>query len=350
MADKRRINGPPGGTRPPVFASSLLSPEGPRSAALERPVRTRKPSELRKIFLKTGLIPSASGSAYLEYQPSAMLPRSKSKTLIPPSSSLKLTCCVHGPKPLPRSAPFSPNLLLSTHVKFAPFASRRRRGYIRDVTERDLGVHLETALRGVIIGERWPKSGLDITVTILEGEDDRWWGDVLSSGPLGGIDGWGMMNVLAGCITVASAAIADARIDCIDLITGGVAAFVENPNVGASGGKIAPSEKEHGQLLVLDPDPSEHQGIASACVVGYMPSRDEITELWLRGDTSNIVAGSGNAATSHEALIDAAVDAARGAQSVLAEAVRESAERFAMQSGKKISSASPITEDVEMRR
>ncbi|PGH33219.1 hypothetical protein GX50_03981 [[Emmonsia] crescens] len=349
MADKRRINGPPGGTRPPVFASSLLSSDGQRSVALERPIRTRRPDELRKIFLKTGLIPSASGSAYLEFQPSTILPRSKSKTLIPPSSSLKLTCSVHGPKPLPRSAPFSPNLLLSTHVKFAPFASRRRRGYIRDVNERDLGVHLETALRGVIIGERWPKSGLDITVTVLEGEDDRWWGDVLSSGPLGGIDGWGLMNVLAGCITVASAAIADARIDCVDLITGGVAAFVEDPNVEASGESKAPSERGHGQPLVLDPDPSEHQGIASACVVGYMPSRDEITELWLKGDSSNISAGSRNAATSHEALIDGAVDAARGAQAVLMEAVKESAERFAMHAGKKFASSAPDTEDVEMK-
>ncbi|KLJ13801.1 hypothetical protein EMPG_11301 [Blastomyces silverae] len=350
MADKRRINGPPGGTRPPVFASSLLSSDGQRSVALERPIRTRKPDELRKIFLKTGLIPSASGSAYLEFQPSAIVPRSKSKTLIPPSSSLKLTCSVHGPKPLPRSAPFSPNLLLSTHVKFAPFASRRRRGYVRDVNERDLGVHLETALRGVIIGERWPKSGLDITVTVLEGEDDRWWGDVLSSGPLGGIDGWGLMNVLAGCITVASAAIADARIDCMDLITGGIAAFVENPDVDTSEKTNTSSKKgRRQQSLVLDPDPSEHQGIVSACVVGYMPSRDEITELWLKGDTSNISAGSRSASTSHEALIDAAVDAARGAQAVLAEAVRESAERFAMHAGKKLALPTPDTEDVEMK-
>ncbi|KAK2789159.1 3'-5'-exoribonuclease [Emmonsiellopsis sp. PD_33] len=347
MADKRRINGPPGGTRPPVFVSSLLSAEGQRSAALESPIRTRKPDELRKIFLKTGLIPSASGSAYLEFQPSAILPRSKSKTLIPPSSSIKLTCSVHGPKPLPRSAPFSPNLLLSTHVKFAPFASRRRRGYIRDVSERDLGVHLETALRGVIIGERWPKSGLDITVTILEGEDDRWWGDVLSSGPLGGIDGWGLMNVLAGCITVASAAIADARIDCLDLITGGVAAFVENSkSEGPEGKQTEKSQRGQGQSLVLDPDPSEHRGIVSACVVGYMPSRDEITELWLKGDTSNLSSENQNTSLSHEALIDGAVDAARGAQAVLMDAVRESAERFARHAGK---AAPPVMEDVEMQ-
>ncbi|EGC41720.1 3' exoribonuclease [Histoplasma capsulatum var. duboisii H88] len=349
MADKRRLNGPPGGTRPPVFASSLLSSDGQHCVALERPVRTRKQHELRRIFLKTGLIPSASGSAYLEFQPSSFIARSKLKTLIPPSSSLKLICSIHGPKPLPRSAPFSPNLLLSTHVKFAPFASRRRRGNIRDVNERDLGVHLETALRGAIIAERWPKSGLDITVTVLEGEDDCWWGDVLSPGPLGSVDGWGLMNVLAGCITVASAAIADARIDCMDLITGGVAAFVESPNVEASGRTKDSSQRGHGYSLVLDPDPSEHLGIVSACVVGYMPSRDEITELWLKGDTSNISAGSQNAAARHEALIDGAVDAARGAQAVLAEAVRESAERFAIHAGKKLALSGSGTEDIEMK-
>ncbi|EEH42025.1 3' exoribonuclease family protein [Paracoccidioides lutzii Pb01] len=349
MADRRRINGPSGDTRPPVFASSLLASDNRRSIALERPIRSRKPDELRKIFLKTGLIPSASGSAYLEFQTSTILPRSKLKTLIPPSSSLKLTCTVHGPKPLPRSAPFSPNLLLSTHVKFAPFATRRRRSYIRDVNERDLGVHLETALKGVIIGERWPKSGLDITVTILEGEDDRWWGDALSSSPFGGIDGWGLMNVLAGCITVASAAIVDARIDCVDLITGGVAAFVENPHIEVSGEPEETNEKGRDRRLVLDPDPSEHRGIAAACVVGYMPSRDEITELWLKGDTSDFHGGSQKGSLSHEALIDGAVNAARGTQAVLMEASRESAERFAMHAGKELAPSTANTEGLEIQ-
>lgn len=46
MADRRRNNGPPGGTRPPVFASLLRSATG---EAAERPHRTRQPNELRKI-------------------------------------------------------------------------------------------------------------------------------------------------------------------------------------------------------------------------------------------------------------------------------------------------------------
>ncbi|KAI9373661.1 exoribonuclease family protein [Aspergillus egyptiacus] len=315
MTDRRRINGPPGGTRPPVFASSIK----PTSiTATERPQRQRQPNELRKIFLKTGLIPSASGSSYIEFEPSASLSaaRASPKSLIPPSSSLKLACTVHGPKPLPRSATFSPNLVLTTHVKYAPFAARKRKGHIRDSSERDLGVHLETALRGVIVAERWPKSGLDITITILEAEDDRWWGDAPDSHDAA----WGMMNVLAGCITAASAAIADARIDCLDLVAGGVAAVVADES--AEGDTSAPR-------LMLDTDPAEHRSILSACVVAYMPARDEITELWLKGDNSKASVGVDDKSLSHEALIDGAVDAARGAHSVLAEAVRESAERFA---------------------
>ncbi|KAL4742778.1 3' exoribonuclease family, domain 1-domain-containing protein [Aspergillus similis] len=317
MTDRRRINGPPGGTRPPVFTSSLKPT--PTANAAERPQRQRQPNELRKIFLKTGLIPSASGSSYLEFEPSASLSAARaSPTFItPPSSSLKLACTVHGPKPLPRSATFSPNLVLTTHVKYAPFAARKRKGHIRDASERDLGVHLETALRGVIVAERWPKSGLDITITILEAEDDRWWGDAPDSHDAA----WGMMNVLAGCITAASAAIADARIDCLDLVAGGVAAIVADKAADGNGNAYA--------RLMLDTDPAEHQSILSACVVAYMPERDEITELWLKGDNSKAAVGTADQSLSHEALIDGAVVAARGAHSVLAEAVRESAMRFA---------------------
>ncbi|KAL4911954.1 3' exoribonuclease family, domain 1-domain-containing protein [Aspergillus aurantiobrunneus] len=314
MTDRRRINGPPGGTRPPVFASSIKS----TATAAERPQRQRRPNELRKIFLKTGLIPSASGSSYLEFEPSASLSaaRASPNFLIPPSSSLKLACTVHGPKPLPRSATFSPNLVLTTHVKYAPFAARKRKGHIRDASERDLGVHLETALRGVIVAERWPKSGLDITITILEAEDDRWWADAPDSHDAA----WGMMNVLAGCITAASAAISDARIDCLDLVAGGVAAVVADES--ADGNTSAPK-------LMLDTDPAEHRSILSACVVAYMPARDEITELWLKGDNSKVAVGTLDQSLSHETLIDGAMDAARGAHSVLAEAARESAMRFA---------------------
>lgn len=170
---------------------------------------------------------------------------------------------------------------------------------MRDTSERDLGVHLETALRGVIIGDRWPKSGVEVNITILEGEEDQWWGDE------GGNAEWGIMSVLSGCITVASAAIADAGIDCVDVVAGGVAAVVKSPE----------------PMLVLDPVPSEHKEIVAACIVGYLPQRDEITDLWVKGDI-----GHGGKTNGYEELADNAVQAALGAHRVLIAALKETAD------------------------
>ncbi|KAI9735108.1 MAG: 3'-5'-exoribonuclease, partial [Candelina submexicana] len=285
--------------------------------------------------LKTGLTPSASGSAYLELDPPSTN-NGPLTSLIAPTSALKLTCAVHGPRPLPRSAPFTPHILLSTHVKFAPFAARQRRGYIRDASERDLAVHLETALRGVIIGDRWPKSGVEVVITVLEGEEDRWWGEEAGGGTtgLGGVGGWGMMTVLAGCITVASAAIADAGIDCVDLVSGGVAAIVSTPGQTSKGrqglGPGLGKSLSPPTQVVLDPSPAEHEQVMAACVVAHLPFRDEITELWFKGDLPSSSTAEAENPTSPttmlDRLIDQAVEAASGARTVLEEELREAAE------------------------
>ena len=167
---------------------------------------------------------------------------------------------------------------------------------MRDANERDLGVHLETALRGVVIGERWPKSAADVVITVLEGEEDGWYGvgkEAEGSGKAGG-GGWGSMSVLAGCVTAASAALVDAGIDCVDLVSGGVAAVVE------------------GGAVVVDPVPAEHE-IKAACLVAYLQSRDEITEMWMKGE----------AGTELEDMVEQAVKAATLSRSVLVDAVKE---------------------------
>lgn len=225
-------------------------------------------------------------------------------------SGLKLSCTVHGPRPLPRSAPFTPHIILTTHIKYAPFATSQRRGYVRDISERDLAVHLESALRGVIIGDRWPKSGVEVIITILEGEDDQW--DAGGGPAMSNV--WSLMNILSGCITVASAAIADAGIDCVDMVAGGVAALVrEAQGMGSTSSTTR---------MVLDPSPCEHQEILAACVVGYLPSRDEITDLWVKGDMSGedrIASGK----PLYEDLTDSAIQAAGGSYRVITDALRE---------------------------
>lgn len=254
----------------------------------------QNPTKLtHQTVLKTGITPPASGSAYLEIEhPSGS-----------GTSGLKLACTVHGPRALPRSAPFSPHIVLSTHVKYAPFATKQRRGYIRDATERDLSVHLETALRGVLIADRWPKSGVDVIVSIIEGDQDR-------SRPAAATDNgeaWSTMSVLSGCVTVAAAALADAGIDCVDVVAGGVAALVVDAG--------APEGGEG--TIVLDPVPAEHEKVVAACCVAYLPNRDEVTNLWFKGDV----------ATSETALyldmVNNAVKAAKSANRVLTDSLKE---------------------------
>lgn len=240
--------------------------------------------------LKTGVTPSASGSAYLEMEPKAASS----------GSGMKLSCTVHGPRSLPRSAPFSPHMVLSTHVKYAPFATRQRRGYLRDSSERDLSTHLETALRGALIADRWPKSGVDVVVTVIEGEQARQ--VALDEGS----EEWDMMNVLSGCVTVAAAALADAGIDCVDTVSGGVAALVADRDGGSS-------------VIVLDPVPSEHENILASCCVAYLPARDEITNLWLKGNLP-----SSSDINIHRTLVARAVHASKGTSQAIAASLNES--------------------------
>ena len=238
------------------------------------------------------MTPSASGSAYLEIETSAK----------PGVSGLKLSCSVHGPRALPRSAPFSPHIVLSTHVKYAPFATKQRRGYLRDPSERDLGIHLEAALRGAIIADRWPKSGVDIIISIVEGDQDR------ETSRSQGDEVWDMMNALGGCITVAAAALADAGIDCVDTVAGGVAALVQD------------ASSDSPPAVVVDPIPSEHEKILAACCIAYLPTRDEVTNLWFRGDlpASNM--------DLYTQLVEQGILAARNSNYVLTDCLRETVE------------------------
>lgn len=210
-------------------------------------------------------------------------------------------------------------------------------------------MHLETALRGVIVADRWPKSQLDISVVVLEGEEDGWWGDEAVSAMGGGFaaggsnaagQGWGMMNVLSHAITVAGAAVVDAGVDCLGLISGGVAAVVAAPtpthpestsqqeeeDTTSIATSLASSTSPRTLKLLLDPAPTEHSlhtsTILATAVVGYMSSSDELTEVWVKGNIPPIEG------YDHEALIDGAVECARAvSKGVVVDAVRESAER-----------------------
>ena len=190
-------------------------------------------------------------------------------------------------------------------------------------------MHLETALRGILISERWPKSGVDVVITVLEGEEDRHDNQVITQPGvyLGQSKGWGMMSLLSGCITVASVAIADAGIDCVDLVTGGVAAMVHQPNSSLRRAKsrVKSDRSDLADEILADPCPAERGDLQAVCVVGYIQSRDELTEIWVKGKALEGKNESEDRA-GLDMLLDRAVEAAVTARLVVVGAINESTE------------------------
>ncbi|PWW71711.1 hypothetical protein C7212DRAFT_287530 [Tuber magnatum] len=310
MTDRRRINGPPEGTTPLVFPSG----------STHKSMIKRSPTTLRRIFLKTSLTPPATGSAFLE------LPTPS----CPSTPTLKLTTSVYGPRPLPSSTTFSPNARLTAELKFSPFSTPgRRRGYIRDGVERDLSAQLSLALGKSVDVGKYPKSAIDVFVSVLDCEgglgDPN---DVKSSGVE-----VGLMSVLAAAISCAGAAIADAGIECFDLVAGGVAGLIKKRDGEVEGDRIVADmgigggnddsrrggERDTRITLVLDPSPTEDYIILAAAAVGYMAARDELTLVWTKGSMARNCDGTDEV----ESLIDGAIAAATGVRLVINEAIKE---------------------------
>lgn len=147
--------------------------------------------------------------------------------------------------------------------------------------------------------DRWPKSGVDVVVTIIEGEDAR------QSAVESGTEEWDMMNVLSACVTVAAAALADAGIDCVDTVSGGVSALVTGDEAG-------------GPTVVSDPVSTEHGEILAACCVAYLPGRDEITNLWLKGEVAT------TDSNIYRKLIAGAIHASKGTNQAISGSLHES--------------------------
>ena len=261
-----------------------------------------------EIVVKTSIVSSASGSAYLEEQNPDLAPKDHRG---PPEATLKILCAVHGPRPLRRSTPFNPLLKLSLHVRFAPLASNQKIDPQIILQERDLSIQIENALRGIVIADRWPKSGMDVVITIIE------MGKQYASrdGDAGLVD-LSKVQVCSGCISAASAAVVDAGVDCYDIVTGGVSAICRRDPPAAS-----PASKTGcdvaSDFLDLNTGP-----VVAACLVGYSESRDELTELWISGSASSTETTGSNFNAHMEPMIDQAVENAKFNRLVLVESLK----------------------------
>lgn len=123
-----------------------------------------------------------------------------------------------------------------------------------------------------------------------------------------------------------------AGIDCVGLVTGAIGCDCF-PTLVKKHSRIHTSvlqEKQSQQAdskVIIDPCPSEHREIcARLCVLHNLQSRDEVTELWAKGDVINSAINHYPDQTDLDVLLDQAVEAAIAARLVFIEAIGKSTE------------------------
>ena len=205
--------------------------------------------EHRKVFLKTNVIGQAKGSAYLE------------------QGGTKVMVGVYGPREVSHRKDFSMKGQLTAELKFAPFACVERRGHQADAEEDELGIILGEALSSTVCLHRYPKSCIEVFVTVLE--DDG--------------------SVLAAALTASGLALANAGVHMFDLIVGSAVSLGED------------------NQLRVDPERGEGwgSGVKGELTIGLLPTLDQVVACLAEGrlPQSTLASALASASSTASALL-----------------------------------------------
>ncbi|KAI0322226.1 ribosomal protein S5 domain 2-like protein [Amylostereum chailletii] len=210
-ADRRRITGPEESS-PQIFDDV---PDA-TSWQLGDPRRTRERKDIRPIFLKTGLVSQANGSAYIE------------------TGRTKLACAVYGPRQS-KSTSYHESGKLNVEVKFTPFSGQIRKAPLKDVEDRSISSLIHQALLPSIRLDLLPKSVIDIFVTVIECD--------------------GSEGCAAAGAVACSAALANAGVEMFGMIA------------------------SMGDEIWLDPTDVESAAAIGSLLFTYMPALDAVTNV-----------------------------------------------------------------------
>eukprot|EP00038_Savillea_parva_P013100 m.208943 g.208943 ORF g.208943 m.208943 type:complete len:273 (+) comp24320_c0_seq1:50-868(+) len=217
--DRFRNTGPD-----PTIAWRSLTPSATITKDTTPRKRTRAPEDGRKIFAQTGVVSRARGSAYME------------------CGRTKVMVGCYGPRDLLKTREYSAVGKLQCELKVTPYGSETRRGHLLDQDEKDAAMVIEEALSTSVLLEKYPKSLIDIFITILE--DDG--------------------SAIAAAISCASLALADGGIEMSGLIASATVAVTDG-------------------VAVVDPTHAEEGTATPTMTLAYIPSFDEVCALVQRG-------------------------------------------------------------------
>lgn len=168
---------------------------------------------------------------------------------------VKVACSVYGPRQQ-ANAPYHEVAQLNCHVRFLPASSGKIYANSSDledessgsnafVQERDMGQRIAAAVEPSVMLHLFPKSNIDVYIEVFEAAN--------------------FLSCLAAGINAAAIAIADAGIDCVDMVSAASGIYKDG----------------HCLVDVLSASLHNTQDVELQAVVAYMAARSQLTEVYL---------------------------------------------------------------------
>lgn len=138
---------------------------------------------------------------------------------------------------------------------------------MKDNKERECSTLMQQALEVSVMLDKFPKSTVDIYALVLE--SDGGFSFLCISEKIG---------ELSAAITCASMALADAGIECFDLVS---SCSVVNSNKERN---ILTRKGMLSKNVILDPTFEEEKQQSGSVTIAFMPSLNEVTQLYQSGE------------------------------------------------------------------
>ncbi|XP_076633534.1 exosome complex component MTR3 [Colletes latitarsis] len=231
--DQKRINGPEVSVPYQIYSNDDDRGIEIKNDSIKRV--KRNDSELRKIFLRTGIVSQAKGSAYIEM------------------GNTKVVCSVFDPREVPNKNGYCMQGEIYCEFKFAPFSCQKRKIHQQNAEEKQYSLMLQRALEPAVCLHEFPNFQVDVYAMVLDNDGSS----------------------LAAAIMAASIALANAGVPMFGLVTASTVGVYRNQFL------IDPTDIEEVICNTL----AEQQGDFNHGIItlASLPQHSQISEVFLIG-------------------------------------------------------------------
>ncbi|XP_006620168.1 exosome complex component MTR3-like [Apis dorsata] len=240
--DQRRINGPD--VSIPYYIYSNLNKKSDKVKHVFN-IRNdkRTNNEMRKIFLKTGIVSQAKGSAYIEL------------------GNTKVVCSVFDPRELSNRNGYCTQGEIYCEFKFAPFSCQKRKIHQQDAEEKQYSLILQRALEPAVCLHEFPNFQVDVYAMVLDNAGSS----------------------LAAAIMAASTALANAGVPMFGLVTASTIGIYDNHYL------MDPTDAEE---VICNTQPDNQDDFNHGIItLASLAQHNQVSEVFLIGsiDTNSII-------------------------------------------------------------